>query len=85
MTTKSTLIAERVDEDSDQTYNRVTHEFYHETFGEFLTSLQQFLRGLGYCFEGDLRIGKPVSNAAADIVKATVDHSKYYYDTDRNR
>jgi hypothetical protein len=82
---KFTLIAEHIDEDTCQTYSKVTHEFYHETLDEVVMSLQEFLRGVGYYFEGDLQIVTPARNAAADIVKATVDHSKYYYDTDRNR
>ena len=83
---KFTLIAEHIDEDTCQTYSKVTHEFYHETLDEVVASLQEFLRGVGYYFEGDLQIVTPVRNAATDLTKAVVEqHSKYYYDTDRNR
>ena len=83
---KFTLIAEHIDEDTCQTYSKVTHEFYHETLDEVVVSLQEFLRGVGYYFEGDLLIVPPVYNAAADLTEPAVEHhSKYCYDTDRNR
>lgn len=50
---KFTLIAEHIDEDTCQTYSKVTHEFYHETLDEVVMSLQEFLRGVGYYFVGD--------------------------------
>lgn len=82
---KFTLIADHIDEDTRQTYSKVTHEFYHETLDEVVMSLQEFLRGVGYYFEGDLQIVTPARNAAPDRTKAVEQHSKYYYDTDRNR
>ena len=82
---KFTLIAEHIDEDTCQTYSKVIHGFYHETLDEVVASLQEFLRGVGYYFEGDLQIVTPVYNAAVDLAKAVEQHSKYYYDTDRNR
>lgn len=83
---KFTLIAEHIDEDTCQTYSKVTHEFYHETLDEVVMSLQEFLRGVGYYFEGDLQIGEPVRYVATDLGNAVAEeHSKHYYDTDRNR
>ena len=70
---KFTLIAEHIDEDTCQTYSKVTHEFYHETLDEVVASLQEFLRGVGYYFEGDLQIVTPVRNAATDLTKAVVE------------
>ena len=83
---KFTLIAEHIDEDTCQTYSKVTHEFYHETLDEVVVSLQEFLRGVGYHFEGDLLIVPPVYNAAADLTEPAVEqHCKYCYVSDRNR
>lgn len=82
---KFTLIAEHVDEDTCQTYSKVTHEFYHETLDEVVASLQEFLRGVGYYFEGDLQIVTPVYNAAIDLANAVEQYSKHYHDTDKNR
>lgn len=88
---KFTLIAEHIDEDTGECYSKVTHEFNQETLDEVVMSLQEFLRGVGYYFEGDLGLGEPVRYVATDFGKQccggcdTTQHSHHYYDTDRNR
>lgn len=56
--TKFTLIAEHINEYTGECYNKVTHEFSNETLDDVVMSMQEFLRGVGYYFEGELAIYK---------------------------
>jgi hypothetical protein len=66
--TKFTLVC---DHSCDLDTHVVTHEFNAEYLPDVLMNLEQFLRGAGYIFDGQLTIEAP--------------HSKHYYDTERNR
>jgi hypothetical protein len=66
--TKFTLVC---DHSCDLDTHVVTHEFNAEYLPDVLMNLEQFLRGAGYIFDGNLTIEDP--------------HSEHYYDTERNR
>jgi hypothetical protein len=66
--TKFTLVC---DHSCDLDTHVVTHEFNAEYLPDVLMNLEQFLRGAGYVFDGQLII-EPA-------------HSEHYYDTERNR
>jgi hypothetical protein len=66
--TKFTLVC---DDSCDLDTHVVTHEFNAEYLHDVLMNLEQFLRGAGYVFDGQL------------IIEPS--HSEHYYDTERNR
>lgn len=91
---KFTLIAEHIDENGE-VYAKVTHEFTEEYLYDVIPHIQEFLRGTGYYFQGDLGIGEvdpvlyravqPEENTGCCGGCDTSNHSQHYYDTDRNR
>jgi hypothetical protein len=66
--TKFTLVC---DHSCDLDTHVVTHQFNAEYLPDVLLNIEQFLRGVGYHFDGVLTIEEP--------------HSEHYYDTERNR
>lgn len=91
---KFTLIAEHNDDDGNVT-SRVTHEFEEEFLNDVIMHLQEFLRGTGYYFQGDLGISEPVQYKSCDgpsscawndqFVDPVEQHSDWYFDINRNR
>lgn len=92
-----TLIAEHYDEFEGVIESTITHQFEKEYLDDVIMQLQEFLRGAGYYFDGELGIVEPVmyttpENAAkmeASCCGAgcgdTVQHNDHYYDINRNR
>lgn len=81
---KFTLTAEWDDE------VKVTHELNLETLDDVVMQLDQFLRGCGYFYNGELGILYDKEDATVEDTFTThinemLDHNDYYYDTDRNR
>lgn len=88
---KFTLVAEHTDENGE-VYSKVTHEFTEDYLYDVVMHLQEFLRGVGYYFDGDLNVGEeepvkfkvPSPEDDQDPL-GTVAHNSYYFDTTRNR
>lgn len=69
---KYTLVC---DQSCDLDTHVVTHTFTGDQLYEVLQNIEEFLRGAGFYFDGHLSIEQP----------ETIIHSKYYYDTERNK
>lgn len=63
--------------DNENIDRRNVVEFTAETWSEVVDEMNDFLRGCGYVFKGELGI--------VDAESSTCEHSKYFYDFDRNR
>ena len=68
----------------------ITHQFEGDSLETLLSNFQDFLKGAGFYFDGNVDIVKDDDdwNTAPiniDISEEDVEHSKYYYDTDRNK
>ena len=72
---KFTLIAEHEDN------KKITYEFHEDYLPDVLLQMEMFLRGTGYFFDGTLEF---VNNEYSDAEGAEF-HSKYYFDTERNK
>jgi hypothetical protein len=98
---KFTLIAEHTDAYGNPDGTKVNYEFYCDYLPEILDHVELFLRGTGYVENGTLDFvshdyGQDVGDGhdgmgstlddypelKADIAAA---HSKYYFDTERNK
>ena len=69
---KFTLIAEH------ESGEKVTYEFNEDYLPNVLQQMELFLRGTGYFFDGML-------DFVNDELEDTVQHSEFYYDTERNK
>ena len=58
---------------------KITYQSDREVLDEVIEDFQDFIRGCGYYFEGNLQV---VEN---EIFIEETQHNDYYYDTDRNR
>ena len=65
---KFTLIAEHLD-DNDNPTSTVTHVFNEDFLPEVVMMMQEFLRGVGFYFNGELNISEPVRYTATDLGK----------------
>lgn len=79
---KFTLIAEHLGENDLDVTSRVIHEFNEDLLEEVVMMMQEFLRGVGYYFNGQLQIlenEKPIKVSDDDY-----EHHECFWDTDRN-
>lgn len=92
---KFTLIAEHLDDKGNPT-STVTHVFNEDFLPDVVMSMQEFLRGTGFYFNGDLDIVEtqttyqtndgPSSCGWNDQFTADPsNHSDWYFDINRNR
>lgn len=69
-----------------------SHTFRAEYLPEVLVHIEEFLKGAGYCFDGALDIvnydeewvAQPECDPC-DNAGCPCNHSKHYYDTERNK
>ena len=68
----------------------ITHQFEGDSLETLLSNFQDFLKGAGFYFDGNVDIVKdddwdtaPISIDISE--EEDIEHSKYYYDTDRNK
>ena len=68
----------------------ITHQFEGDSLETLLSNFQDFLKGAGFYFDGNVDIVKdddwdtaPISIDISE--EEDTEHSKYYYDTDRNK
>ena len=77
---KFTLIAEHEDN------KKITYEFHEDYLPDVLLQMEMFLRGTGYFFDGTLDfVNNEYSDAEPDNSEGAEFHSKYYFDTERNK
>lgn len=79
---KFTLIAEHLD-DNGGIESRVIHEFDRDYLPEVVMMMQEFLRGVGFYFDGELQIFD--ENEGKRVCENGYEHSDCFWDTDRNR
>ena len=95
---KFTLIAEHYDEMTGDIESTVTHQFDKEYLPDVVMAMQEFLRGVGYYFDGELNISEDnevtvyITPENAEKQECcggcqgdTVQHNDHYYDINRNR
>lgn len=75
---KFTLIAEHTDLMGQPDGTKVQYEFYVDGLNDVLQHVELFIRGCGYYPDGTLDY---VKDESVD----NVDHSVYFFDTERNR
>ena len=66
----------------------VTHEFTADYLPEVLLNLDMFLKGAGYVYDGEVEIIEQIPVGAGTDVEfggAGNQHSRHYFDTERNR
>lgn len=76
---KFTLIAEHLD-NNGEVESRVTHEFNEDFLSDVVLMMQEFLRGVGYYFDGELMILDEEREPSENYT-----HSDCYWDIDRNK
>jgi hypothetical protein len=91
---KYTLIAEHTDIYGKPTGHKVTHEFTVDDLSTVLENTDLFLRGVGFMPPGildyvpdDTYYGTPPEWHTEEFETPTddVNHSEYYFDTERNK
>ena len=60
--------------------SRVTHEFNEDFLSDVVLMMQEFLRGVGYYFDGELMILDEEREPSENYI-----HSDCYWDIDRNK
>jgi hypothetical protein len=95
--TKYTLIAEHTDLYTGNTISKSTHEFEVDGLMDVVENVELFLKGAGFVFDGFLDIVPPEEDSPPewtteewdtpqeDISEWDKVHSKYYFDTERNK
>lgn len=75
---KFTLTAEHTDFQGNPDGTKVYYEFYVNYLGDILEHVDLFIKGCGYVPTGilDYVVDEPVDN---------VNHSEFYFDTERNK
>lgn len=92
---KFILIAQHIDEQTNEVESVVRHEFNYDYLPDVLMGMDSFLRGVGFYYDGELGINEPVlyttpenaakMNECCGGCGDTAQHSEHYYDTNRNR
>ena len=65
----------------------ITHQFEGDSLETLLSNFQDFLKGAGFYFDGNVDIVKDDDwdTAPISISEEDIEHSEYYYDSDRNK
>ena len=79
---KYTLQMVETDIYGKETLNNVTFTFHADTLSTMLEKYQDFLRGCGFYFEGELDFVQPDDRSEYEMVE---EHSEFFYDENRNR
>jgi hypothetical protein len=76
------FIYKETDFRGEETGKVITHHFRAESLSQLLENFQDFLKGAGFVFDGTVDIVTDDIEMSSDEED---DHSKYYYDFDRNK
>ena len=82
----------------NETRNNVTYTFHADSLMQMLEKYQDFLKGCGFVFQGQLDIVpdeeyygvddldyEEINVELTDLGQDVVQHSDYYFDTERNK
>ena len=79
----------------NETRNNVTFTFHADTLMQLLEKYQDFLKGCGFVFQGQLDIvpdeefygyrEDDYEEVNLELIDLPEQHSEYYYDTERNK
>ena len=78
--TKYTLIAEHKSLIRGAPISKSTHEFEVDGLMDVVENMELFLKGAGFIFDGYLDIVPP-----EEISQDNIDHSVFFFDTERNK
>jgi hypothetical protein len=79
---KFTLIAEHLGENDLDITSRVIHEFNEDYLHDVVMMMQEFLRGVGFYFDGELQILE--NEKPTKVSDDGCQHHECFWDTDRN-
>ena len=84
---KFTLIAEHTGLYAGNVESRTTHEFEVDYLPDALQNMELFLRGVGFVFDGNLDIVNDFEEPPEwhTPQEDFVEHSDFYFDTQRNK